>query len=68
MFNRKKLNKKKIISISVEAYNMGIEDALEVLELQMWEHGNLVDIRHMIEKIETIRDETVGEVMLHWSI
>ena len=66
MFKRKK--KTTTAKLAVEAYNLGIEDALEVLELQMFEYGNVVDIRDMIAKIETQRDEVIGEVMIHWDL
>ena len=68
MFNRKKKKQNKVVKLSVEAYNLGIEDALEVLELQMYEYGNLADLRDMIALIETQRDEVIGEVLLEWDL
>jgi hypothetical protein len=68
MFNRKKKKHNKIVKASVNAYNLGIEDALEILELQMYEYGNIVDIRDMIAKIETQRDEVIGEIFLEWDL
>ena len=64
----KRVSRQYITEIAIGSYNLAFEDVLEILELQMFEYGNVADLRDMIAKIETQRDEVIGEVMKDWDI
>ena len=65
MFGKKKtkrVSREYITQIAIGSYNLAFEDVLEILELQMYEHGNVADLKDIVSLIEQHRDAVFAEV------